>query len=402
LVPLFMLLLKFRPKHAIALSNFTILGGAIANTVVNARKRHPSLDRALIDWDLILIMEPLTIFGAVFGSLLSKVLPNAVLTTLLVLILAFMGQRTLAKGLKMWYEESRSVNGVAARAGGIELEPPNDGRELQRDHIVEDEEVDTDTSQPYCELESDNEEAGKRPWAGSQGQSALGFKISALTCCFIGTCALTILKGGGRLKSPLGLECGSLGFWALYFGCLPWVLSFAIYFRRLLMAEFKQKVRGGHVFAAGDVQWNSSNTLLYPALCAISGLLAGLFGVGGGIVKGPLMLEMGIVPAVASASAAAMILFTSAAASFSFIAFGLLHGTYGAIFFLLGVSCTAIGQYSVGRWVKRHDRQSPIVLSIGLVIALSSLLVGLDTIAESRGKTLGELMKGHAVCTVEA
>ena len=27
----------FKPKHAIALSNFTILGGAIANTVVNSR-----------------------------------------------------------------------------------------------------------------------------------------------------------------------------------------------------------------------------------------------------------------------------------------------------------------------------------------------------------------------------
>ena len=54
------------------MSNFTILGGAIANTMWNAFRRHPERPGPLIDWDLILAMEPLTIFGAVFGSLLSK------------------------------------------------------------------------------------------------------------------------------------------------------------------------------------------------------------------------------------------------------------------------------------------------------------------------------------------
>ncbi len=37
------------------------------------RRRHPSADRPLVDWDLILIMEPLTIGGALAGSFLNKV-----------------------------------------------------------------------------------------------------------------------------------------------------------------------------------------------------------------------------------------------------------------------------------------------------------------------------------------
>merc|ERR1740138_1495263 len=78
--------------------------------MLNARKRHPHMsDRQLIDWDMILIMEPLTIFGAVLGSLLGKVLPNLVLTASLVIILAFMGHKTLKKGISMWNEESKSV-----------------------------------------------------------------------------------------------------------------------------------------------------------------------------------------------------------------------------------------------------------------------------------------------------
>lgn len=73
LVPLYILVLGFDPKHAIPLSNITIFGGAITNTLLNLSKRHPDADRPLVDWDLILVMEPLTIGGALVGSFINKV-----------------------------------------------------------------------------------------------------------------------------------------------------------------------------------------------------------------------------------------------------------------------------------------------------------------------------------------
>lgn len=73
LVPLYILVLGFHPKHAIPLSNITIFGGAITNTMLNLSKRHPDADRPLVDWDLILVMEPLTIGGALVGSFINKV-----------------------------------------------------------------------------------------------------------------------------------------------------------------------------------------------------------------------------------------------------------------------------------------------------------------------------------------
>jgi len=388
LVPLFMLVLGFHPKHAIALSNFTILGGAIANTLLNSRKRHPQLERGLIDWDLILIMEPLTIFGAVFGSLLSKVLPNLVLTVSLVIVLAFMGHRTLKKGIEMWQKESKSK--LNESASNVEMLATSSPLEHRGSITAE---PDQETDSAYLELESDID--------ASKIEHGTTFKIATLTLCFVGTCCLTVLKGGGNFSSPLGFECGSRGFWLLYFGSLPWVLAFAAYFRYMLVSEFEHKARSGYTFMPGEVQWTPTNTVKYPAICAISGLLAGLFGVGGGIVKGPLMLEMGIVPAVASATAAAMILYTSAAASASFVVFGLLHPIYGAIFFVLGFVCTAAGQYSVGQWVKRYDRQSPIVLSIGLVITLSSVLVAINTLFAAIENPIEDLLRGHGVCSSE-
>jgi hypothetical protein len=48
----------------------TTQGGAIANTIHAARSRHPAADRPLLDWNLILIMEPTTIGGLICLGLL--------------------------------------------------------------------------------------------------------------------------------------------------------------------------------------------------------------------------------------------------------------------------------------------------------------------------------------------
>merc|ERR1719453_2258578 len=106
LVPLFMILFKFRPKHAIALSNFCILGGSIANTIFNVQKTLPD-GRSLIDWDIIVMMEPSTIAGAVLGSFASKFLPDFVLTICLVIVLALLSWRTLEKGISMFKKETQ-------------------------------------------------------------------------------------------------------------------------------------------------------------------------------------------------------------------------------------------------------------------------------------------------------
>ena len=63
----------FTTPIAIALSNITILGGAISNFVFNAPRSHPRLDRPLIDWSLALVMEPATILGSILGGYINKV-----------------------------------------------------------------------------------------------------------------------------------------------------------------------------------------------------------------------------------------------------------------------------------------------------------------------------------------
>uniref|UniRef100_A0A7S4VUK1 Uncharacterized protein n=1 Tax=Alexandrium monilatum TaxID=311494 RepID=A0A7S4VUK1_9DINO len=92
----------------------------------------------------------------------------------------------------------------------------------------------------------------------------------------------------------------------------------------------------------------------------------------------------GVDPLVAAATAATMILFTTSAACVSFQVFGLLEPFYGAACFALGLVCTAAGQG---------------VLSIGVVMTLSTVLVSLEAFEEFTQKEWDTLLRPSDVCS---
>eukprot|EP00541_Cyclophora_tenuis_P018582 CAMPEP_0116556994 /NCGR_PEP_ID=MMETSP0397-20121206/8998_1 /TAXON_ID=216820 /ORGANISM="Cyclophora tenuis, Strain ECT3854" /LENGTH=124 /DNA_ID=CAMNT_0004082411 /DNA_START=175 /DNA_END=549 /DNA_ORIENTATION=- len=105
-----------------------------------------------------------------------------------------------------------------------------------------------------------------------------------------------------------------------------------------------------------------------------------MFGIGGGIVKGPLMLAMGVHPAVSSASSACMILFTSFTATTSFVVFGLLVPDYAAVCLVIGFVATYAGQIGLNYLMKRYQRNSYIAFSIGGVVLLSAFLMTIQSL----------------------
>ncbi len=84
LVPIYITTLDFLVKNAIPLASITVLGGAIANNLLNVRKVHPDHpDRPAIDWDLMLLLQPMMIAGALIGVDLNKVLPEILLLVIM-------------------------------------------------------------------------------------------------------------------------------------------------------------------------------------------------------------------------------------------------------------------------------------------------------------------------------
>jgi uncharacterized membrane protein YfcA len=85
-------------------------------------------------------------------------------------------------------------------------------------------------------------------------------------------------------------------------------------------------------------------------------------------------------PQVAAASSACMILFTSFTATTSFYIFDLLIYDYAVWLFIIGFLFTSVGQYGLSYLMKRYNRNSYIIFSIGAVVGLSALLMGLQSI----------------------
>ena len=132
--------------------------------------------------------------------------------------------------------------------------------------------------------------------------------------------------------------------------------------------------------------WDEANTLKFPALCMFAGLFAGMFGIGGGIVKGPLMLEMGVHPQVASATSACMILYTTSTATVSFVLFGLMQMDYAVFLFFVGIFSTLIGQLIVNKLIKLTGRNSYVVFSIGVIVAMSVVCMSFQGLYSFFGK----------------
>eukprot|EP00469_Lotharella_globosa_P004098 CAMPEP_0167795636 /NCGR_PEP_ID=MMETSP0111_2-20121227/14558_1 /TAXON_ID=91324 /ORGANISM="Lotharella globosa, Strain CCCM811" /LENGTH=356 /DNA_ID=CAMNT_0007689351 /DNA_START=459 /DNA_END=1529 /DNA_ORIENTATION=+ len=217
-------------------------------------------------------------------------------------------------------------------------------------------------------------------------------KVAAVVLIFLIVVVLTIAKGG-QAWSPFDIHCGSLGYWALTFSIIPVVGGAAAIIRQQLMAQYYLKESIAYPYVKGDVHWGPRETLLYPSICAIAGLFAGLFGIGGGIVKGPLMLEMGVLPEVAVATSSTMIFFTTGAATSSFLVFGTLPLRNGLIFFCIGLVGGLFGQLIMTRITRSLSRPSILIFAIAGIIGASTVFMTISSLeAIQAGKGT------HGVC----
>lgn len=462
LVPIYILIFGFLPKHAIPLSNVTVFGGAIANTLRNSRKRHPTADRPLIDWDLIVVMEPPTLAGALVGANLNKVLPETVIGIMLVLLLVLTSYCTLKKARKMYQKETEEITrqNVGTRTLAVDSTTMISESKLDsvgmneyllinpgimnEDSGPDDEEVNFTENSEYKGLSMHDMDNSHRPPSNRHGLSSLSSiqlsdddddddleeedissnedlpeywspasiehileeekhpkrkNVFLIILMFSVVLLINILKGGGGFESPLGIECGSNVFWAAQALLFVWILFVSLLGRRLLLNDAKRKTQAGYIYLDDDLKWDRTSTIIYPLISTLAGFCAGMFGIGGGIIKGPLMLAMGFHPAVASATSACMILFTSFTATTTFSVYGLMVPDYAIAGASLGFSATFLGQTVMSRILAKSKRNSYIAFCIGFVVLLSAVMMSLESvlhlISEEEDQMFGGICDSH-------
>ncbi|KAL9677231.1 hypothetical protein QQ045_005459 [Rhodiola kirilowii] len=291
-VPMLTLLLGFDTKSAAALSKCMIMGASASSVWYNLRVPHPTREVPIIDYDLALLFQPMLMLGITIGVALSVVFPYWLITVLIIILFAGTSSRSFIKGIEMWKEETILKKEMAKQTH------VNSRGELLIDAVYE----------PLISREE------KTPLE----LMCFNLNLKKLAVLIIVWSSFLLLQ---ILKNDVSV-CGKL-YWFLFIAQFPIAASVFGYEAVKLYREYNRRILAGNMenICEASIQWNVVH-LAFCALCGvIGGTVGGLLGSGGGFILGPLLLEIGVMPQVASATATFVMMFSS---SLSVVEFYLL------------------------------------------------------------------------------
>jgi uncharacterized membrane protein YfcA len=395
-IPLLIILLKFKPIYAIPLGNIAVLGSTTLNLLFNISKHHPSIvSRPLIDWNAISMMEPAAMLGTLLGAYFHRSMPEHILVVLLMMLLTITAIRMLGKGGFELYrdyvhrhcEEIPSTSYEIVSSHDIDFsshQEPYQGngiqiaaaktpvtilkstpsaarmnrstskltRVLSRSFEVELDHYESTPVQQHSSWNLDHV-----PWS----------TVGILSLLFIGTCSINVVKG---------IYANSMSSYLVNLILPVYILAVGLWLRyRVLRVSNSARDQS-------DIEWSLRNSLLYPFLCIFAGIAAGSFGIGGGTIKTPLMLEMGMNPHIVSATSTAMIFFTSMTAASSYFVDGTLLRHYATVLFLVGILSNIFAQKILTPLLVTYGNASILTILVGILVAVSAALMMLE--AQSR------------------
>ncbi|KAI3522909.1 hypothetical protein L1887_00961 [Cichorium endivia] len=354
-VPMLTLIVGFDTKSAAALSKCMIMAASASSVWYNLRVQHPCREVPILDYDLALLFQPMLMLGITLGVALSVVFPYWLITVLIILLFSGTSSRSFLKAIEMWKEETILKK---------EMERPRESTVNSRGELL------IDTYEPLIPREE------KTPmqifWFNLRWE-----KLLALTVVWAAFLALQIIKNG--------LIVCSISYWVVTTIQFPVALVVFGYECVKLYKESKKRKSMGNPESVceASIDWTGPH-ITFCAVCGIlGGTVGGLLGSGGGFILGPLLLEIGVIPQVASATATFVMMFSS---SLSVVEFYLLkrfpipHALY-----LMAVSITAgfWGQIFIRKLVAVLQRASLIVFILSAVIFASALTMGVIGIDRS-------------------
>ena len=370
LVAIIVLVFHFSARNAIPLANFTMLGNSLTHISRNFRKRHPHADRPLIDWNIVLAFLPMSLAGATIGIYFVNSLPEYIICLIVAVILLYTSIHSLYHGTFLFRREGYellSTNDSEAN----EAHQQNHNHDVniiselsleKTIHKPQNGDVDFMKSNENQELQHILLEEKKIPKN----------KIIWITLLLIGVISLSL--------SEQAFHCNSIIYWIMVTIELLWILFVYIRSRQILLEESKLKQYSHYKYLETDVIWDQMNTIKYPLLCIVAGLVTGTFGVGGGVIFAPIMISLGIDPQIITPTSSALILFTTLVALIGFISYEKIIIDYSFYFLFLGSISAYFCQKFFDYIIDTFKRRSIIFLTIGGIVFGSAIAMLIHTI----------------------
>lgn len=328
-VPLLVLFSVMKAEMAVPLSQCMILCSSFVNLVTFISQRHPnSNDRAKIDYNCIVLFEPMLCLGVTLGVLLHRISPQWFLLACLCVTLGLALWRTLRKGLKQWQEEKciMGTPGVSPRNSPSFFSPRSYWQEVY-----------DITSQKSTHL--------------------------------IGILFVWLLM---FMASFHGLSPCTTHFivFMTALACLLILCTFIVV-KHVMPSPESPRYMKQVDWLAQDMGHSSLGHLTFPLLAFGGGVLGGLLGLGGGIIMSPVLLEVGMHSESVQATTAMIVFLSSSLATIQFALLSQIVWHYALWYGTITVLATFLGQYLCEVHVRRTGRYSFITLAIAAVLGFS-------------------------------
>eukprot|EP00933_Yihiella_yeosuensis_P034440 TRINITY_DN27924_c0_g1_i1.p1 TRINITY_DN27924_c0_g1~~TRINITY_DN27924_c0_g1_i1.p1 ORF type:complete len:347 (+),score=55.65 TRINITY_DN27924_c0_g1_i1:88-1041(+) len=151
-----------------------------------------------------------------------------------------------------------------------------------------------------------------------------------------------------------------------------------------------------------ELCWTKSTTIQIALWSLFAGTLAALCGIGGGMVMGPKLLDLGFKPQVQSATTATTLFIMSSSTALAFLVQGTAPFDYAIFLGLFTALGAVVGKAVIGFVVKKTRRPSVIMFLLGGIICVSVIVMvitGLaDVISDIRQ---GEDLWFRGLCSVD-
>lgn len=354
-VPMLTLIVGFDTKSAAAISKCMIMGASASSVWYNLRVPHPCREVPIIDYDLALLFQPMLMLGITIGVSLSVVFPYWLITVLIIFLFIGTSSRSAFRAIEMWKEETKLKNAEAERQT---------------------------IANSHGELAINAEYEPLVPKEKRTGLKLMMFNlnvknVSILFLVWFSFLLLQIFKNDLVACSPL--------YWALNLIQFPVALGLFGYECTQLYKESKSRRLSGSqdMICEAAIDWTVTN-LAFCALCGIlGGTVGGLLGSGGGFILGPLLLEIGVIPQVASATATFVMMFSSSLSVVEFYLLKRFPMPYALYLTSVSILAGFWGQFFVRKIVTFLKRASIIVFILSGVIFASAITMGVIGIEKS-------------------
>lgn len=152
------------------------------------------------------------------------------------------------------------------------------------------------------------------------------------------------------------------------------------------------------------MQWSREQLLKFPISAIFAGIAAGLVGIGGGMVIGPLFMMINLEATVGTASCAYMILWTASSGVLQYYVAGKIHWTFILYFGAFGFASGQIGQRGVDAVLKKFNRPSYVVFLLAFIIVAACTVMAITGLFNAiedhkNGENLFEISTDDFKCT---